>query len=100
MRCGFALSLWHTHSGRVVQDAGLGDGKGQVISLGLEQGHQPQGVDQSWCPREGNSQRTRWGVSRQQKTLLRSETGRAEGEKVGSGSLALGTPTDRMRHTV
>ena len=30
----FFKSLCHTHSGCVVQDPGLGDGKGQVISLG------------------------------------------------------------------
>ena len=59
-----------------------------------EQGHQFQGLDQSWSPRERNSQRMWWGVSRQRKTLLGSETGRAEEGKVGPGSLALGTPTE------
>ena len=84
----FFKSLCHTHSGRVVQDPGLGDRKVRSFLWDGEQGHQPQGVDQSWGPREGNSQHTWWGVSRQRKTLLGSETGCAEEEKVGSGRVS------------
>ena len=89
VQCGFSSRACATHTLAVwFRTQGWETERVRSFLWDGEQGHQPQGVDQSWGPSEGNSQHTWWGVSRQRKTLLGSETGRAEEEKVGSGRVS------------